>query len=279
MATSGTAKVCVLCGEDCASKQRTKDNKGRYYCKGCYDKATAARPKPSPALVLPDAPIAEPAHFLDELVSAAPPPVASIPCGQCGYAVPQGSFICTHCGFNAQTGRAMTSKIMKAPKTVDPNRTAWPIVIGIISIVFGASGAALGALQLIVSFLQYDSSRPFSYQLGRFGGSGLIFSLALWLLVSGIGICRRESSAVNSIKRWAILKLALYTVCLGLLILTLGMSSSEHHPQARPGTVEAMIAGLGVALVLVWAWFAAWPAFVLIWFARSSIQDQVAQWD
>ncbi len=33
------AKICVICGEDCSGRPRTKDRRGRYYCLGCYERA------------------------------------------------------------------------------------------------------------------------------------------------------------------------------------------------------------------------------------------------
>ena len=30
-------KICVICGEDCSNRPRTKDARGRYYCMACYE--------------------------------------------------------------------------------------------------------------------------------------------------------------------------------------------------------------------------------------------------
>ncbi len=43
MATATPAKTCIKCGQDCSGKPRTKDPQGRYTCRECYDKVTAAR--------------------------------------------------------------------------------------------------------------------------------------------------------------------------------------------------------------------------------------------
>jgi membrane associated rhomboid family serine protease len=42
MPGSASTKVCVICGEDCLNKPRTKDAKGRYFCKACYERAATA---------------------------------------------------------------------------------------------------------------------------------------------------------------------------------------------------------------------------------------------
>lgn len=37
------AKICQICGTDCTNKPRTKDAKGRYFCKACYERALRAQ--------------------------------------------------------------------------------------------------------------------------------------------------------------------------------------------------------------------------------------------
>lgn len=39
---AGSPKSCAKCGVDCTSIARVKDERGRYFCKACYDKAIAA---------------------------------------------------------------------------------------------------------------------------------------------------------------------------------------------------------------------------------------------
>ena len=39
---AGAGKSCAKCGVDCTSIARVKDERGRYFCKACYDKAIAA---------------------------------------------------------------------------------------------------------------------------------------------------------------------------------------------------------------------------------------------
>jgi len=40
---SSTAKICTVCGVDCAALPRTKDANGRYTCKACYEQLLASR--------------------------------------------------------------------------------------------------------------------------------------------------------------------------------------------------------------------------------------------
>lgn len=41
--STATAKICGICGEDCAGQPRIKDPKGRYYHKACYERVMAER--------------------------------------------------------------------------------------------------------------------------------------------------------------------------------------------------------------------------------------------
>src|SRR5437867_10526512 len=67
MAATGGAKICVACGEDCSNRPRTKDAKGRYFCKPCYEKAvqhqrSAAAPAPHSAKEIQPNAASTPAH-------------------------------------------------------------------------------------------------------------------------------------------------------------------------------------------------------------------------
>ncbi len=132
-------KICRVCGVDCSNKPRTKDSKGRYYCKACYEKvlrakkAKAAQQKqeesghaasgppsaePQPARAPAPAPDGRPkfegslldagpedeTFELDELIPGGEPPKL---CHDCGAEVPFDSVICTSCGFNFLTGRSL----------------------------------------------------------------------------------------------------------------------------------------------------------------------------
>lgn len=110
-------KTCILCGRDCASRPRVRDQHGRYRCRECLDKrppappATAPPPKPAP-----DDPI--PLADDDGLVPLAPeapaPPRRSEPCGGCGRPLFPDNVICIGCGFNRATGRMVDSPVTAA---------------------------------------------------------------------------------------------------------------------------------------------------------------------
>lgn len=284
---SGTGKICVACGEDCSNKPRTKDAKGRYYCQGCYERAKqrfAADRKASVAAA--PAPLgldglvggSRPSSLLDQLVEALPPPQASDHCSNCGYANPAGTVICTHCGFNAQTRRIVKPKVIRAPKMRQAGGTIWPVLVGLVSIIFGASGALLNGGSTLLNVLA-AAQTSITAALFNFGLGGLITCLSLWLLRCGLRILRRDADVVSSIRKWAFVKALVYGSCLGFMLAVpnsvleqwLATMDRAGGPDIEAATIKSII-------LLIMLWFLFWPAFVIVWFFIPRIQDDVEQW-
>ncbi len=136
MATAESAsKICVVCGQDVAGKPRVKDAAGRYMCAGaCQEKAAAAakaaaKPAPAPRAVTPPPkapPVAKPAgegSVLGDLISSSPM-LNSAMCSECGNPMPGGAVICTRCGFNTQTGKALKTAVIKEKAVKEPKAVA-----------------------------------------------------------------------------------------------------------------------------------------------------------
>lgn len=136
---TGAPKSCAKCGVDCTSIARVKDERGRYFCKACYDKAIAAmasriietapvmRGESGPAAEMPVsvAPPTTPSRdSLDEPVDLLGDEVApeatsrepatyalAVPekpkhiepmrdCPSCNREMRERDALCPHCGFN-----------------------------------------------------------------------------------------------------------------------------------------------------------------------------------
>ncbi len=250
MASGAPAKTCVLCGEDCSTRARIKDPKGRYYCRACYEKERAARAQP-----------------------------AAASCPGCGRALPAGAVLCTSCGFNLESGRQLEPQILAAPAM--PRKPVWPLVVGIISVVLGGGGTIANGLNLAFVLTAALSGDDVFAIIGALGAASLLFVLALWLLLAGIGILRRMPRAAASIRRWALVKGVLCLVCFGLAFVSLF---------ALPATLERMAAEMGdepgswdpgleaAALIVMVAWQLVWPIFVIAWFSRRAVQEEVRAW-
>lgn len=113
-------KFCNACGDDVSGKPRTKDTRGRYYCKPCY----AAAAQRSRAAAPPSAPPRTPAPVLaastddDDLLSglSGGAAIASLSavmqaCPGCSAGIAADAVLCTNCGFDFRTGKKTQMKI------------------------------------------------------------------------------------------------------------------------------------------------------------------------
>ena len=295
---SGGQKICVVCGEDCSGKPRTKDAAGRYFCTPCYQRkleekrqantpsqAAPARPAPTPKpQPMYEAPAAPP-PFDDPFaidpnllaMEAANAPAAA-GCSHCGAATQAGAIICMNCGVNLQSGGQLQTSVYRAPRE---RASVWHIVVGVISIVFGACGLLYYSVNLIVGGAQLGSMNTNAggaYVAGRTTAMVIVLIpllLSLWLAISGIGVTMKRSGGVVWMRRWAITKivlLALLFTCAGLSLALLSGSANA------PPEAQAMLSGMGIVLLGFALWMFFWPIFVLIWFGRAKIQNDVGQW-
>jgi uncharacterized membrane protein required for colicin V production len=78
-----SSKVCVICGEDCSTRPRTKDPRGHYYCLSCYEQARRKLEQNQAVNTQPPAVEAEEESVLSDLLdgvlnqttaAVAPPP-------------------------------------------------------------------------------------------------------------------------------------------------------------------------------------------------------------
>jgi hypothetical protein len=91
-------KVCVICGEDCSDRPRTKDSKERYCFRDCYE-AAAKRQEAQPQVVSEGAPPEPPDHVFDKMT---PPP--AVACPRCDQPLAPVAVVC-NCGFHRQLGQ------------------------------------------------------------------------------------------------------------------------------------------------------------------------------
>ncbi len=175
-------------------------------------------------------------------------------------------------------------------------RSSWPTVLGVIAIVYGALATLSHGCGLMSSLMaeQWQRMMPQPEQAAEaqidltrrwlwfsVPNSLLLVALAVMLIVVGAGLARRRARAVVLAKVWAVVKMI---VALGAAIFTylvmqesLGLQQ-EVDPNATalpPGVVEVM-APLTAVLTLLWGWLL--PIFLLIWFARPSIREEVSGW-
>lgn len=145
MTAAPAQNVCIVCGTDVANKARVKDAKGNYVCAvGCQQKlaeqqktaATKARAAAPEVVVVArsEAPVNagmpraqgrptvktpavmnDDGGVMDRLLGASPV-LNGRPCPSCKTPMHNDHVICLTCGYNAGTGQAIKTKVLKAPK-------------------------------------------------------------------------------------------------------------------------------------------------------------------
>lgn len=177
---------------------------------------------------------------------------------------------------------------------IPARRSDWPGVLGVIAIVLASLGI-LGACWGIAASLLLDAAFPGSFLFGV----GAPVTTAAWqvwlalsqaatgivaglLLAAGIGLVRRRRWGVRASCCWAILKMI-------VVVLWTAVSYGAQQAQFRqtalsnpgmpvPPTGLVTIAMLvGVGFTILWGW--ALPVFMLIWFSRGRIKNEVAEWE
>jgi len=300
--TPAPKKVCTICGEDCSSKPRVKDRRGHYYCKPCHDaalnkrnenaqqddreaqQAMSAPPQVGAASALDDP--AEPSE-LEALLGAeaSAPPAASSVCPGCGQPLAQGAVLCVNCGYNFQSGQQLSAKVEKAPKT-RAGQPVWPIIIGVVGLVV----ALLGISWAGVSVAEVSSAQPppemtdadidpGTHQAGVTIGTAIVAVVALFFVWHGfgsIGVLMRRAWGVTLLRWWSYIAALLLCTCGFLffgMMLTVGMTSIQEQSGMglTVGVVLALVAGFVAAML-------AWPVFLIIWFRRDKVRQDISQW-
>ena len=169
---------------------------------------------------------------------------------------------------------------------------SWPGAIGTISIVFGSLGlVCYGCLSvqtmatpLMVGMVPEDQRPPTPQGIQLFvqifqmcAAAGL----AVWLLIAGIGMTRRRPWARTHTIGWAAAKIIMAFIGLVAGLAFAGDTVDQINSQLSqngpaPFTIAVVWMYAFIAIGLVWALF--WPVFLLIWFNRGAVKDEVAAW-
>lgn len=170
--------------------------------------------------------------------------------------------------------------------------TSWPTVLGILAIVFGGFGVLGGAWGVVAPFVagritEMSPSMPaqLTQQLDAWSGWTTAFSIMSLmagglLLFGGISLVRRRHRAAPALFVWSIIKIVLILANVGLQLAVqsqvMGQALSQLPTLPGGGTImmTSVIIGVGCGLIFQLAW----PVFLLIWFRRRVIKEEVAIW-
>jgi hypothetical protein len=169
--------------------------------------------------------------------------------------------------------------------------TSWPTVFGVISVLLGALGV-FGGIVGIATTLLLPSVLPQAYaqflqlpgpmRAASIASSALNVLLAGLLTSAGIGLLRRRRWAVGATRTWAIMKIVLSVVGIGIGWWT--QSWLRQHPSSNAsGTssplspqATAVIQAISLLFALAWAW--AWPIVCLVWLSRPRVRAEWEAW-
>jgi hypothetical protein len=195
-----------------------------------------------------------------------------------------------------------TPPIMPGAIASPTRRAAWPAPIGIIAVVLGScavlqSGA--GFFMPLITGLARNLPRPknqpdpFAGMDDYMGAMLAVYAVgmlvAVVLIVAGAGVIRRRAWSGPAVLTWAVLKI-LYAVAYSVVMALVQKSQMEAviasaSTNAPPGSgpPPGLMSGLGVGIaaftaIFLFIWLAALPVFMLIWFTRRAIKEEVASW-
>jgi len=163
-------------------------------------------------------------------------------------------------------------------------------VIGIIGIVYSSLGVlggccGIGAMYFMPDLIEWIEDFLPAEQAEAMGtidepsawmivSSVVAVGLAAFLLTGSIRVLRRRASGVQTCKIWAVVSIP-WTV----VALVIGWTYQPDVPTTQDAAyASGMMIGnvVGSCGGLLFGW--AFPIFLLIWFSRSKIKAEVAEW-
>ena len=183
--------------------------------------------------------------------------------------------------------------------------SVWPMVLGVISIVFGLGAALIYGIcspvmtllmpLLADSFQGVPGAEMSAAQMEAMNdmkwpilGMNLLLGLVgAALLVAGIGMVRRRWWCMRWAVGWAIVKIII-TIPNGLLGRHINKTQFEAMQEGAANTTGAppppaamftamdYLSEIGIIISVIWS--LALPIFFLVWFCRSKIRSEIAAW-
>ena len=195
------------------------------------------------------------------------------------------------------------------PPLAKPSASTWPKTIGIIAIIFGVGGIFQGILSPLSLFLTRQQMQAFVDQgadqarvdeyltrltTNAYMSLGVYLVLAVLLLTGGILLLKRRKVASPLLQTWGVLKIlaggfilfrmsSLTQLQMAIIMESTLATASKGGAGASGGADMAMVnqfttyavwAGLGFGFL----WLAILPVFLIIWFNRRKVSEQIETW-
>jgi hypothetical protein len=176
--------------------------------------------------------------------------------------------------------------------SVEPARAAWPIVLGVIGVIYASLGLLGGCCSVAwpaimpayISFMRdlaknsptmsqadvdalINSMPPAGWSIL---GGVIGLALAILLMTGSIKLLKRQASGVRLCTTWSVISLIWSPIGMAVAFYyQTGMLKDLDNPGVIGGIVGGVI-GLVVNLAL--------PVLMLVWFRRAASQVEIARW-
>ncbi len=163
------------------------------------------------------------------------------------------------------------------PPQKAPSKSSWPTAIGVISIVLGSLGLICTPLSALVNKFNpqaKDMQAKFPDWWMTYSTASLPvgIALAVLLLVAGICLLKRihASRALHLTYAGANIAWAVIGSIMVITVLFPSFLESDMPKAVAMGAIGGAIVGMAFGMV--------WPIFLLVWFRRRKIRQQVQGW-
>lgn len=155
-----------------------------------------------------------------------------------------------------------------------PKRSVWPTVIGVISIILAAMGLLCGPVMTVINAYNPATQKVYEflpdwYRTWEIGSMfvGIVFSTIL--LIGGILLLKRRPAGRTLHLLCAALSILIAMVNGLVLASVIGNTAGMPGPM-RLGMIGGALGGSCGGLI--------YPVFLLIWFLRGAIRQEVDGW-
>ncbi|MCH7995773.1 MAG: hypothetical protein IIB57_15200 [Planctomycetes bacterium] len=170
--------------------------------------------------------------------------------------------------------------------------TSWPTVLGILAIVFGGFGILGGVWGVVYPFVAGrladmipQMQAQLALQLEAWSGWSTVISIisflaAGFLIFGGVSMVKRRRRATSILFIWSILKIVLIFAGVGVQLAVQSQVMDQVTAQLPtvPGGKAIMVGSVAVGLACGLIFQLAGPIFLLVWFRRGAIKEEVATW-
>ncbi len=177
------------------------------------------------------------------------------------------------------------------PPPVPKSQTKWPIILGVVGIIFGGINVLTAPLYFAQGITMEMSMQPYvdqglttaeqveqyvdkwapTMKMTAIVGLGL----SLLLLVGGIALVKRKKIGHRFVLVWAVFAI---TALPYIMLKTTAMVSDQFSMILPEDGVET---ALGIAKVVKWVILGVWmiiPTFIIYWLVRKDVRQDVRSW-